>query len=561
MSQNDEGAVGTYVEAQAIEEAVEPEEETPPDPKVIDEVLEYFDSAADDELAFGVPSEKFVRESLFNFSYLDEYDERQLRYWVNKPYAYIEILYDDEEEENVYQAVEPALDDFEKYVSEDLIRMLRDVLMYVELGDEKNRHDRFKEISEEIIREYSGDLSEGSLYKIYYYLRRHFVDYGKIDPLMRDRQIEDISCDGVGIPIYIYHREYRDLKTNVVFDTDTSLNEFVTRMAQRTGKHISVSNPLVDTSLPDGSRVQLTLGTDISTRGSNFTVRHFAEVPITPVDLIHWNTFSVEEMAYFWLAIENNKSLIFAGGTASGKTTSMNAVSFFIPPRSKVVTIEDTREITLPHENWVASMTRETFTGEERGNVDMYDLLQTALRQRPEYLLVGEIRAQHDVALTFFQAMSTGHTSYTTFHADSIDTVIHRLEGEPLNVPRQMVEALDIVSIQKQIYTEGRRVRRTSEVVEVLEVGGGSMSTQTLFEWDPSTDTQRKISESSVLEEIRESHGWSGEDLRNELRNREKVLEYMLENGIRDYRRVARIISKYWKNSGRVMSKIENGEL
>lgn len=527
---------------------------------VVEELNEYFETT-EDTYPWDAPSEEFLEGSFFDFSYLDEGKEVE-RYWVNKPYAYVSVLRDEKKRDETYHVVEPVMDEFEEFVSGDLTEILRDVITYVDVEEGEDREEKFKEVSEELIREYSGGMSDGSLHKIQYYLRREFAEHGKIDAIMRDRNIEDISCDGTGVPVYVYHRNYRDLMTNVVFESERTLNSFIVRMAQKSGCHISVSNPLVDTSLPDGSRVQLTLGDDISTRGSNFTVRKFADVPITPVDLIRWNTFSLEEMAYFWLCIENNKSLVFAGGTASGKTTSMNAVSFFIPPKSKVVSIEDTREIKLPHDNWIQSVTRQPFAAGERGDVDMYDLLQAALRQRPEHILVGEIRAQPEVALTFFQALATGHTSYTTFHADSVDSLIDRLENDPLNVPRRMVQALDIVSVQKQIVHGGKRVRRNSEIVEIYDSGkGDSIRTKSVFRWDATKDEHRKLADSPLLSEIAEGNGWDQERLEEEMKNRRDVLEFLVEDETTDHEKVGSTVHMFWHDQDWVVEGIRDGTL
>jgi flagellar protein FlaI len=325
---------------------------------------------------------------------------------------------------------------------------------------------------------------------------------------------------------------------------------------------MTVSNPLVDASLPNGSRIQLTLGGDVSTRGSNFTIRKFADVPFTPVDLVDNNTFSVELMAYYWLAIENNKSLIFAGGTGSGKTSSMNAISFFIPPRSKIVSIEDTREVDLPHENWIQSVSRGGVSGEGRGEVSMYQLLQAALRQRPEYLLVGEIRTEERVALTFFQAMSTGHTAYTTLHADSVEAAMNRLRNPPLNVPVQMLQDLDIVSVQTQTFVEERRVRRNRVVAEV-EPGDDetSIDLSTVFRRDAAEDRHERVGGSAVLAEIAEDRGWSDDRLQRELDDRETILRYLSDHGITSYDEVARAIHMYSRNPDRIMAEVEAAEL
>ncbi len=529
---------------------------------VLEDVHEYYEENATD-MPFDRPDEAFIDERFFSFEYLEEYEEVE-RHWVKKPFAYVTILYDHERKEHLYYVVEPELDAFEQYVRRDLVSILRDHLIYqdIERDQEAEREAVFVEHAEDIIRRHARTVKKGTLHKLLYYLKRDFLRNGLIDPIMRDRYIEDISCDGTNVPVFVYHGEFRDLKTNIQFDKE-ELNAFVVTLAQRSGKSISISNPLVDASLPDGSRLQLTLGDDVSTRGSSFTIRKFADIPFTPVDLVNFDTFSVEEMAYYWLAIQNNKSLIFAGGTGSGKTTSLNAVSFFVPPASKIVTIENTREIDLPHENWVPLLTRESTSREARAEISMYNLLQSALRQRPEYLLVGEIRTQENVALTFFQAMSTGHTSYTTLHADSVETVLSRLQNPPLNVPAQMIQELDIVSVQRQTFLEDRRVRRNHAIWELTanEDNPNEIATNHLFQWDPDDDVHEKVGESHVLEEIAWERGWDEEELTAELEAREKVLRYMIDNEILDYEAVSVIIHTFHKDQEHLLDQIESDRL
>ncbi len=508
----------------------------------------------------GETTEDAIERHLFDFSYLRNYEEVE-RYWVNRPYSFVSILREKESGDMKYHITEPALGDYEAYVFEELTRLLRNSLMYQDVDAEGDRATTFTQRVGELLQQHTAAIRPLSVYKLLYYLRRDFIHYDRIDPIMRDKQVEDISCDGVDVPVFVYHEEYRDLDTNVRFDRD-SLTSLVTRMAQRSGKHLSVSNPLVDASLPDGSRVQLTFGGDIATRGPNFTIRQFTDDPDTPIDLIKWDTFSVEQMAYFWLAIENNRSLLFAGGTGAGKTTSLNAVSFFIPEKSKVVSIEDTREISLPHQNWIQSLTRESATASGRGEVTMYQQLQTALRQRPEYILVGEIRTQSKVALTFFQAMATGHTAYTTVHSESVAGVINRLENEPLNVPTQMLKELDIISIQRQVKVDGKRVRRNDEVMELLARGDAQeMAVNNVFEWDPSTDTYNQDFESEVLKDVAEDRGWNRAELNKQIRNRIEVLEYLVENDITWYEDVARVIHTFIADPNRVLEQIRSDEL
>jgi flagellar protein FlaI len=526
---------------------------------VLDDMTAYFERS-------GVPAEErpspeFIRSHFFEFDYLDEFHEVE-RYWVNEPYAYVSILFDEDSREYRYHVVEPKLDLFEQYVRADLITLLRNSLMYLEVEPGEDREEVFFERVEELIERHAATVDEGTLHKVLYYLERDFLSYGPIDAIMKDRGIEDISCDGEEVPVFVYHREYRDLKTNVVF-SGQRLNSFTVQLAQRAGQSISVSDPLLDASLPDGSRLQLTLGGDVSTRGSNFTIRKFADIPFTPVDLVDWNTFSVDQMAYFWLAIENNKSLVFAGGTGSGKTTSMNAVSFFVPPSSKVVTIEDTREIDLPHENWIQSVTRESATKDGRGEVSMYNLLQAALRQRPEYLIVGEIRTEPRVALTFFQAMGTGHTAYTTLHADSVETALSRLQNPPLSVPTQMLQDLDIVSIQKQTFIGERRVRRNAVVAElgVDEHDIDRIRHDEVFRWDAASDVHQQVGDSRVLAEVASERGWDDAELERQLDARRTVLQFLMENDVTDYETVGATIHLFARDPDAVLTALEDGTL
>ena len=346
------------------------------------------------------PSAEFIAKRWFDFSSVDGYDVEE-HYWVKRPFAHVAILYNPEEKRRYYHVTEPILNKFEEHLRTTLVQVLRSGLMYQDIDLSGDRKTVFATQLRDVVNEYAATAKPGTVHKLIYFLVRDFLDYAQIDPLMRDDRIEDISCDGEGVPVYVFHDTYRDLETNTTFDSGR-LNSLTVRLAQMANKQISVSDPLVDGTLPDGSRIQLTLGTDVAKRGSNFTIRNFSAVPLTPVDLINYNTFSVAQMAYFWLAIENGKSLMFAGGTGSGKTTSMNSVSFFIPPDAKVVSIEDTLEITLPHENWIQSITRKSASATGQGEVSMYELLQSSLRQRPEYILVGEIRTDPNVALTFF---------------------------------------------------------------------------------------------------------------------------------------------------------------
>jgi len=467
------------------------------------------------------------------------------RYWVDEGRALVVIALNIRKRQNEYLLFEPGLSEFEYEILERLYADLRDILI---LTDEEITADRQTVLSEKtalLISEYGVALSQDAVFRLRYYLFRNFLGWSRLDPLMNDPGIEDISCDGSMIPLYLYHRRYGNIRTNIAFE-ETALNSLAISLAQRSGKHISISSPILDASLPGGSRLQLTLGTEVTSRGTSFTIRKFSADPFTPVDLLEFNTFDPESLVYLWLAIENNKSLIFVGGTASGKTTSLNAVSQFIPALSKIVSIEDTREITLYHENWIASITREGVSGAVRGaNIGMFDLLRAALRQRPEYLIVGEVRGSE--AQTLFQAMNTGHTTFSTLHANSVDATIHRLENPPLNVPRNMLQALEIISVQALIYKGHERVRRCQEIVEIagIDSATGNMRVNTVFTYDPVNDTFLYSGRSVVYTRIMERRGWSREEMSTEIENRRRLLLAMKEQGISDYVTFSQIIQVY----------------
>lgn len=465
------------------------------------------------------------------------------RYWLDIGQTLVYITLNKKTNQTEYLLFEPVLSEFEYELLERLHEDLLDVLVLTTDEIKKDRRRILLDKVYALLNDYGFSLGDATLFKLQYYLIRNFIGWSRIDPLMKDTQLEDISCDGSRIPIFLYHRKYRNIRTNIAFESEV-LNSLAITLAQRSGKHISTGSPMLDATLPDGSRLQLTLGTEVTTRGTSFTIRKFREEPFSPIELLEYGTFSSDELAYFWLAIENNMSMLFIGGTASGKTTSLNAVSLFIPPSAKVVSIEDTREITLYHDNWIASVTREALT--EGGNaIDMFDLLRAAMRQRPEFIIVGEVRGAE--AQTLFQAMNTGHTTFSTMHAGSVDAAIHRLESEPLNVPRNMVQALNIVSVQALIYRGTERVRRAQEIVEVagIDQTTGNLQVNNVFIYDPIRDRAAFTGRSRIYNEIAEKRGWTRDQLDAEIAVRKNLLEEMKKQKIIDYISVASIFHNY----------------
>lgn len=320
------------------------------------------------------------------------------------PDVFAGIVKDEQTGGYKYIVIEPSLSEKDKQNYKEIRKLLIDELD-INLWEVKSKKLAQKYLAEKvkkIVKRYGYNIPKPTLVKLQYYFNRDFIGYGKIEPLLHDYLIEDISCDGPGIPIYIWHREYESIPTNIVFENDEELNTFVSKLAYISGKHISLANPIVDASLPDGSRIQMSYGREVTQKGSTFTIRKFKPDPLTIVDLIKYNTMSSELAAYLWYLVEKRLSILVAGGTASGKTTTLNALSMCIVPGQKIVSVEDTPELNLPHENWVQSVARMVGA---TGEITLFDLLRAALRQRPDIIIVGEVRGEE--AFTLFQAIAS----------------------------------------------------------------------------------------------------------------------------------------------------------
>ncbi|MBP2145970.1 flagellar protein FlaI [Methanofollis sp. W23] len=478
-------------------------------------------------------------------------------YPVNEPYAFVRISYDNASHEYSYDVLEPELTAAEtELLAEIKERLFERLDISTKDLTREGARKILRDLSDEILTDFGITLTPLSREKIYYTIERDFLGDGLIDAIMYDTYIEDISCDGLDNPIFIFHSGYESIKTNRMYTDAVELDSFVTKLAQRAGKYISIADPILDATMSDGSRIQMTLGKEVTAHGSTFTIRKFKDEPITPTDLIGWGTFSPLSVAFLWLAVEAGKSAIFAGGTASGKTTALNAISLFIPPQAKIVSLEDTRELKLPHSNWIPSVTRESFDTEGKGSIDMYELLRAALRQRPEYMCVGEVRGAE--AQTLFQAMSTGHVTYATMHADSVASVVHRLENPPLDVPRNMLNALDVVCIQVQARIGGQRIRRNKQIIEILDIDPrtNELITNEVFSWNQATDEIRYSGKSYILESIIEAKGWSEARMREELKRRQEILEWMRVKNIRHYQDVSKMLISYFRDADTVIGAV-----
>jgi flagellar protein FlaI len=480
---------------------------------------------------------------------------RQL-YPVNAPYAYVGIAADPMTGELRYEVIEPQLAEGELKLVEDV----KEALRYEADGEAdklrgKVDADYLERNVKRLAKRYKLPLSENGFGKIMYYLKRDLLGYGKLDAVMRDPYVEDVSCDGVKVPVYVFHTRFESLPTNVVFEDPDELDSFVRRLAYRATQQITVARPIVEGSLPEGFRIHLTLS-EVSRRGSTFTIRKYRAEPFTIVDLIDYGTISPEMAAYFWLLVENMRSAMMAGPTASGKTTMLNAVATFIKPEAKIVTIEETPELRLPHENWIPMITRPAFQPGVQ-EVGLFDLLKSALRQRPDYIIVGEIRGEE--AYTFFQALAVGHGGLCTIHAESVDAAVKRLETKPMDVPRGLIPMINALAFLRRVRVGERMARRVFELVEIvgLDPATGELMVNTAYRWDPAKDSFTFTGRSYILERIADSLQVSVEELREELRRRETVLRWMHRRRYRDFSTVSSIARAYLKSPSAVYKAAE----
>ncbi len=415
--------------------------------------------------------------------------------------------------------------------------------------------DHIRSSLQSIIKRYNLPIRI-SFDKILYYIVRDTLYLGKIEPLLHDHMIEEISCDGPNIPVYIWHRIYESLPTNIYFNA-TELDSFVLRLASLSGKHISLSLPILDASLPDGSRINITYGTEITRKGSTFTIRRFRSDPITIVDLIKFGTITSELAAYLWYCIERGVTMLIAGGTASGKTTLLNAIVSLIPPNNKVVSIEDTAELNLLHENWIQSVSRQTFIGNTINEITLFDLLRSALRQRPDIIIVGETRGRE--AYTLFQAMSTGHGGLSTIHADSIEGVINRLVSPPCDVPIQLIaSSLDMIILQLRLKNrDGKSIRRVIQVSELEGLENNTIKYQNSFIYDPTIDRQIQTGSSVVLRKISERFGVDKNRIDEEFHIRRYILEYLVNKNIRTINEIDKYITAFYSDSKTLYNRLK----
>jgi len=483
-------------------------------------------------------------------------------YSLNAPYASVQVTRDIVGGNVTYVVEEPALNKTDLTSLGRLKGILNEVLELkpAELQSKKAAGEYLLKKSNDVFDDYNFNLDPDTRKKLLYYVVRDNLGFGKIDSLMHDPLIEDISCDGVNIPLYIWHRKFESIPTNLRFTTADELDTYALRLAYLCGSHVSIAQPMLDASLPDGSRINLTYGSEVTRKGSTFTIRKFKLDPFTVTDLVTFKSLSPEMAAFFWYAVENRVSILVVGGIAAGKTTLLNCLSMFIKPDLKVVSIEDTPELNLPHQNWIPAATRTHFgLSTETADITLFDLLKASLRQRPDYIIVGEIRGAE--AYTLFQAVSTGHLGMSTVHAESVESAVYRLESAPMNIPRTLIAGIDIILVQKRVELNGKPARKTVSTSEIvgLDPRSGEILTNEVYRWNPAQDTFDFTGRSYILEKIAEKTGVTPEEASEEIQRRAQVIHWLVKNNTRNYKEVSNIVRSYLENPEPILKEaLEN---
>ena len=474
-------------------------------------------------------------------------------YPLNPPFSYATILQDTETSGYLYYVDEVQLNQEEEIIFQKLYDLIEHSLD-LERRSEKNSGinsylNKVLEENKKIFQSYT----LASLEKVKYYLKKEIVGFGLIDPIMHDPNIEDISCSGIKTPIYVWHREFDSVPTNVEFE-DEKLNNFITRIVFRAGKHISSAYPISDLALEGNHRISVLYQKEITPKGTSFTIRKFREDPYTVIDLIKFGTIDIEIAAYMWMLIEAKMSIIVIGSTGSGKTTILNAISGLVHPDYKIFSVEDVAEVNINHENWFSLVSRSGFGVNQEGEIGMYDLIKSGVRHRPDYIVVGEIRGSE--AYVMFQAMATGHGGLCTMHADSLNSATKRLQQKPMDIPPAYISLMNCAIVIRRItdLSTGQSSRKAITVEEIKDFE----SYHSAFHWNPKTDFfESDLQNSTLLKKIGQQAGNEMEEVLKEYNRRIKILKWMLEHDIRDFKKVSDVVGKYYRDPKALMQKID----
>ncbi len=405
---------------------------------------------------------------------------------------------------------------------------------------------KFEDKSQTLLKQHFPTITAETRNVLSSYLIQNTLGLGDLEPLMYDPELEEIVINGARDPVWVYHKRHKWCKTNVSLPDDESIYEYASIIGRRIGRQINTLDPLMDAHLPGGNRVNATLF-PISSCGNTLTIRKFSKNPWTVPNLIESKSLGFETGALIWMCVQNELSLLIAGGTGSGKTSFLNAISCFFPPTQRVISIEDTRELTLPSFlQWIPLSTREPNT-EGKGEITMLDLMVNSLRMRPDKIVVGEIRRQQE-AEVLFEAMHTGHSVYATLHADNSDEAVSRLTNPPLNIPVNMLGSLSAIVVQFRHRRMG--IRRTLEFAEVHKNGELNI----LQRWDPKKDRLREINQMSSLSDTLALHGgMSPKEIKNDVAEKASVLKWAVKHNMIDVNTVGMITGLYYEDPEYIM--------
>jgi len=484
-------------------------------------------------------------------------------YWIKEPFLKVRIGRDAHRKILIYGIDEVVLTPQEINIYGRIVETLQYELKLPRTSVDPRMY--FEENAARIVERYKMDVGETpniSWAKTLYFAERDMVGFSAIDVLMRDTTIEDISIDGVSKPVFLWHRKYESMETNLFFDNDQDLDDMISRLVHLGGKHISTAYPIVDGTLPGRHRLAATFRREVTPYGGTVTIRKFREDPVTIVDLLNYGTIDHRISAYAWLLMEHRASTIIVGSTASGKTTFLNAMLSMLRPASKIITIEEVQEINIPHENWISMLSRPSYglSAEKIGEVSLFDLVKAAMRMRPDMLAVGEIRGEE--AYVLFQAISTGHGGICTLHAEEVTSAMQRLTSKPMDVAPAYIAYLDLVFLVRRVALPAKEggqqkyVRRLLAVDEVVKFG----EYVRMFEWNPNTDTHTLNKDgfraSFKIKRLAKDLGKKIDDLVGELEKRVSVLKWLQEQGVRDHKKLAIVFEQYHHDPVSVLNAI-----
>ncbi len=477
-------------------------------------------------------------------------------YPLNAPFSYAKILWDEKNSSFQYFVDEIKLNFDEERIYKDLYTFVEQSLDSLETTKGK----KFDAHLNDVIKKHEGFFISNpvaSMEKVKYFLKRDIMGYGEIDALMHDPNIEDISCSGPNIPLYIWHRNYDSLASNISFESHQKLNSFITRIVFKAGKHVSTAHPISDLAITGNHRISVLYQKEITPKGTSFTIRKIKEDPYTIVDLIGFGTIDLETAAYLWMMIEAKMSIMIIGSTGSGKTTVLNAIAGLVSENDKLFSVEDVAEINLPHDNWFSLISRSGYGSNDEGEIGLYELIKSGVRHRPDYIIVGEIRGSE--AYVMFQAMATGHGGLCTMHADSLDSASKRLQQKPMNIPPAYLSLMNCALVIKRVKDKvtGQSMRRAISIEEI----SSSTAPNAVTTWNPKSDYfEHSFGTSKNLKKISEHTGDEFDEVLKEHHKRTKILKWMSSNNIREHKTVTEMIRKYYNDPNSVLKKINYGD-